>query len=150
MDQILLANLVQAAKEVFPHNPILQRLVVTQAIHESGFLTKRGGSQLALKYNNLFGIKAKLNQESVMLPTWEHIKGKDVQVKAPFRVFKDHADCFEGYNQLISMKRYERVRKSKTIEEAFVMIWKCGYATDPRYPGKLQSVYNSTVKKEFE
>lgn len=149
LSQKLLQNLIEAAKDVYPDYPIMQRVVVSQGIHESGFASQRGGSQLAIKYNNLFGIKAKTGQEAVLLPTWEEINGKVVHVKAPFAVYPDHEACFKAHRALMERPRYKPVLGAKTVKEAFSQLQKCGYATDGAYPRKLELVYSRYVEKEF-
>lgn len=150
MEQKILRNLIEDAKEVYKFKEVLQQVAVTQAIHESGFLNKSGGSQLAVKYNNLFGIKAVKGQPSVKMRTWEHINGKDIQVYADFAWYDSFTDSFVYHRKLMEKPRYSRVIASKTVSEAFNMLQACGYATDPRYPQKLQKVYDLVVKPEFE
>lgn len=151
MELKLLNNLISSAKSVYPEYPILQKLVVTQGILESGFLRKSGGSTLALRYNNLFGIKARLDaagkpiEPAVALSTWEHIKGRDIQVKAYFAVYKDHEACFKRHRELMLKPRYKQVLKSKTIEDACKYIRVCGWATDVNYTRKLLDIYTSVV-----
>lgn len=153
MEQKILANLVEDAKKVYSDKSIMQKVVVTQGIHESGFLNRSGGSALAIRCNNLFGMKARLDKNgnpidpAESFPTWEHIEGQDKQVRAWFRKFKDHAECFAAHRKLMERPRYAPVMTAKTLDEAFKQLQKCGYATDPRYPQKLMSVYLSTVSK---
>lgn len=153
MELKLLNNLIEDAKEVYSDKPIMQKVVVTQGIHESGFLGKSGGSGLAIRCNNLFGIKAKVDakgnpiEPAESFPTWEHINGKDQQVRAWFRKYKDHAECFAAHRKLMEKPRYARVMAATNLKEAFDMLQKCGYATDPRYPQKLMSVYLTAVSK---
>lgn len=150
MDQKLLRNLIEDAKRVYPNSELLQKVVVTQAIHESGFSSKRGGSQLALRYNNLFGIKGKGSKGSVSLPTWEVIGGKTLHVNADFAHYEDHQEAFEWHKRLMYRTRYARVLNAPDLDTAFKMLQVCGYATDPKYPGKLESTYQAHVKKEFD
>ncbi len=146
-----LSDLISAAKVTYTDNEVLQKLVVTQAILESGFLRANGPSGLAKNYNNLFGIKAtKMSQRQVKLPTWEHINGKNVKVMAPFQVFADYADCFWRHKDILSLKRYKPVLAAKTIEEACKQIQVCGWATDPSYTKKLIDIYNKHVKSSFD
>lgn len=159
MEQRILNNLIEDAREVYADLPHMQRVVVTQGIHESGFLGKKGGSDLAIRYNNLFGMKSRLDAKGkpigkfVMLPTWEDTNGAapggEEQIKAPFRVFADHAECFKAHRELMQKPRYTRVIAATNVKEAFDMLYKCGYATDPRYPSKLLQTYNAVVAKAF-
>ncbi len=149
MDLIILSHLVEDAKIAYSDSPVMQQVVVTQAIHESGFANKSGGSKLALKYNNLFGIKAKAGQQSVTMRTWEHIKGKDIQVNAEFAWYDDYTHAFYAHKELMSKPRYARVLQATTVKAAFKALYLSGYATDPKYPAKLEAVYDKWVAKEF-
>ncbi len=149
MDQQVLQNLIESAKEVYPDSEIMQRVVVTQGIHESGMHRPRGASQLAIRCNNLFGIKGKGNAGSKSFPTWEHIDGKDIQVQADFAAYLDHQSCFEAHRNLMNKKRYAPVLASETVSEAFVQLRLCGYATDRNYSVRLQQVYDSIVREAF-
>lgn len=148
MDLKLLNNLMAGAKEVYPDNKILQQVVVTQAIHESNFLGKSGGSQLALRYNNLFGIKGKGDAGSVLLPTWEHINGKDIQVKDNFAVYSSHAACMARHADLIHKPIYRRVLNAMSCPEAFKALTGV-WATDPKYYVKLQAIWEKYVKINY-
>lgn len=144
-----MAKLLQAAKDVYSDLPTMQRVVVTQAIHESGFLN--GGSVLANRYNNLFGIKGK----GAVLNTIEYIKGVRTQVKAEFAAYASIEDCFKAHRRLmecgVSWNRslYVPVISANTPSAAFDALYKCGYATDPKYPSKLLGIYNQYVSKVF-
>jgi len=126
----------------------MQALVVCQAIHESGFAQSKGGSQLALRHNNLFGIKELKSRpgQVVMMPTWEVINGKTIQVKAGFATFSDFEDCFRQHAIMMSWPRYKNVLESETASEAFTRIQRSGWATNPKYSIRLQEVYDQYVK----
>lgn len=135
----LLKPLIQ---EVYADLPIVGELCLTQAFHESNLL--RYPSQLALKYNNLFGIKGKgLTGKSVMLPTWEEVNGKTVYVKAAFAMNDSVEDSVQQHFNLMQKDRYKIVRESKTREEAFKNILKAGYATDSKYVTRLEETWNA-------
>lgn len=131
-------NLRKACKEVYADLPILADLCLTQGVHESNLLNRP--SQLALRYNNLFGIKGKgLTGKSILLPTWEEVNGKTVYVKAAFAYNDSIEDSIKQHRNLMMKARYKPVRESKTLDEAFVNIYKAGYATDSKYPDKLKA-----------
>lgn len=149
MELKVLHSLIESARDVYPDSLPMQALVVSQAILESGFATSKGGSTLALKYMNYFGIKKLKSRpdDIVMMTTREEVKGKVIRVKAPFAVFKDAEDCFKQHKAMMSWTRYLPVSKSKTPIEAFVQIQKCGWATDSSYTTKLVQIYNKYVKE---
>ncbi len=154
MDQKILRNLVYDAKKAYDDYPIMQRVVVTQGIWESHMNSPRGASQLSIRCNNLFGMKA--TQEQIdngyyeEFPTWEHEDGEDKQIQAKFAKFKDHEECFEAHRSLMEHSRYKPVLDSDNIEEAFDQLQKCGYATDPNYPARLQTIYYAFVEDAFK
>jgi flagellum-specific peptidoglycan hydrolase FlgJ len=158
MDLKVLRNLVEDAKQVYSDYPIMQRVVVSQGIHESHMNSPRGASQLAIRDNNLFGMKAKTDENGNFgregvdydeYPTWEHIDGEDKQVRAKFAKFPDHISCFKAHRALMERPRYKPVLESESVEEAFDELRECGYATDPNYPKRLQEVYDSIVRRAF-
>lgn len=133
IDKVLLG----ARKGYLEYN-ILPSLTIAQAILESN----SGKSQLAIKGNNLFGIKAdsRWTGKKINFPTKEYIKGKEITVNAYFRAYDSFADSVEDHTKFLLTKRYEKVRSSKDYKEAAHEIWKAGYATDPKYPNKLISI----------
>lgn len=146
----LLQNLIDSAAQIYPGKEIMQQVVVTQAIHESGFLSKSGGSQLALRYNNLFGIKAKKGyRKTPPLTTWEYINGRNIQVKVPFAAFDDYAQSFECHKKIMELSRYKGVVTATTVPVAFKALVTGGWATDPRYAKKLEEIWSKYVKPEF-
>lgn len=69
------------------------------AANESGY----GTSQLSSAYNNLFGLKQGSNWsgQTVLLPTWEVIQGKNVQIEASFRVYPSWKESVKDYAEVI-------------------------------------------------
>lgn len=133
-----LKDLINAAKAVYPEDKILSVVTVAQAILESGF--SQGGSQLANRYNNLFGIKGEGTDGSISLLTHEYVGGNRTAVYADFAVNDSLSDSFRQHKDLLDHERYEPVRDANSVEEAFKQLQKCGYATDPNYPAELQDV----------
>lgn len=150
MELKVLQSLIEDAKIAYSDYPIMQRVVVTQGIHESHMNSPRGASQLALRCNNLFGIKGTGDVGSKSFPTWEYEDGENIQVDANFAVYSSHEACFEAHRKLMEHARYAPVLASETVEEAFKQLQRCGYATDPNYPASLQIVYDNIVKDAFD
>ena len=70
------AVLLRSAAQAFPGDTSMQRLAVTQAIHESRLIGS-DPSDLAMRANNLFGIKGSYQGQSLTLRTREvNKKGK--------------------------------------------------------------------------
>lgn len=148
-------QIVNAAKEIFPQNMVLAKLAAAQAVHESRLMSKP--SNLAINYNNLFGIKGTGTAGSISLPTWENINGKDIKINANFARNKTLADSFKQYKNYLETsglkslgkQRYEKVLKASTFLEAATNIKLAGYATDPKYTINLISIYNKYLKDLF-
>lgn len=147
-NELSIESLVKAAKEVYDDIK-MQKVVVTQGVHESGLLSRRGPSKLAKLHNNLFGIKGTGTAGSATMKTWEHLKGRDVMVDAKFAKHNSYADSFRQHYRLMHRSRYKPVLEAKDEYEAFKELQKCGYATDPKYPVKLKSVYDKFIAKHF-
>lgn len=138
--------------KLYPLTPIENALALSQAILESNLRPNQAPSLLAHRYNNLFGIKARPNEEntiqSVNLGTWEYINGEDIKQDAWFRKFNSVEDCIRRHKEILRLDRYAPVRHAKTFEEAANFIRLCGYATDPNYSKSLIAVYNQYVKNK--
>lgn len=115
---------------------ILASLTIAQAILESN----SGKSELAVKANNLFGIKASSSWIGAIYKkmTTEFVNGKELKVLATFCKFQNIEECFE-YRSKVFLKRdrYKRIWGVTDYREAARIIYECGYATDPNYPQRL-------------
>lgn len=131
----MLGRVSQAAQQQFPGNLTLQQLAIAQATQESGLL---GGkpSQLASKYNNIFGMKG----EGANLPTNEYVNGKKETLYQNFQAYNSIDESMAAYKKLLNNPRYAGVLKAKTFEEAARAIQSAGYATDPHYAKSLMQV----------
>lgn len=135
----IIADIYLAIKTVYADQPVLRDLCFAQAVHESNLL--HHPSKLAIYYNNFFGIKGKGTRGSILLPTWEHINGKDIFVKAAFAYNKTMTDSINQHKALMSKPRYKQVLIAPSFEEACQAVYKAGYATDPNYPSKLITTF---------
>lgn len=138
------ALVIEESKKAHPDKPLLAALTATQAILESALLSKP--SQLAMKYNNLFGIKGRGTEGSVSLMTNEYYNGKMNRVKQPFAHNKDISDSFAQHKKLFERSRYAKLHDAKTFEDIAKEVRVAGYATDPSYTKLLIDVYNKHVK----
>ncbi|MEK4666558.1 glucosaminidase domain-containing protein [Niallia sp. FSL R7-0271] len=103
-----LAGIKSGAMSLWDKFGILPSVAAGQAALESAW----GGSGLATRYNNLFGIKGSYQGNSAMMNTWEVYGGK-------------------RYAKAIGLKDYKA--QIKAIHNA-------GYATDPDYSTKVISI----------
>lgn len=128
-------NIYPEAVKLANNNNLFASIMLSQAIAESGW----GQSELAMKANNLFGVKADSSWigEIYEKDTNEFVDGKSITVKAKFRRYPSQVDSLKDYVNKITGNpdRYINVLKSKaqTFENAAQALQKGGYATDPNY-----------------
>ena len=113
---------------------------VAQAALESGW----GKSFLAVKSNNLFGIKADKSWTGPTheMMTTEYIKGQAVRVSAKWRSYDSWAACLLDHADFFHVNpRYSEALKYPHDPFRFAEeISRAGYATDPRYADKIIGV----------
>ena len=116
------------------HSPI-----IAQAILESGW----GGSTLASKYNNFFGLKCggSWKGKSVNMATKEeYTVGTLTDIRANFRVYDTIEDGVKGYFEFINYSRYSNLKGVTNPEEYCRLIKADGYATSSTYVTNLMRV----------
>lgn len=126
------------------HSPI-----IAQAILESGW----GGSTLASKYNNFFGLKCggSWKGKSVNLATKEEYSvGTLTDIRANFRVFDSIEDGVKGYFEFINYSRYANLKGVKEPEEYCRRIKADGYATSSTYVTNLMRVIRDNNLTRFD
>jgi flagellum-specific peptidoglycan hydrolase FlgJ len=116
-------------------------VTLAQAILESDW----GRSELSRQGNNYFGIKGQGPAGSITLPTREFLNGHYVKVNAEFRKYNSAEESFTDHGRFFQQNpRYaEAMRHTNNPEQFAREIQKGGYATDPQYSEKL----NSLIKK---
>lgn len=119
-------------------NGIPASVTIAQAILESNW----GRAGLASKYHNYFGIKARPRPGpagTVWLDTWEHVNGRDIVVKEPFRVYHNVEESVMDHGvYLRDSPRYAEAMRNIHDPKLFVqLVHKVGYATDPNYSAKV-------------
>lgn len=113
---------------------ILCSLTGSQALIESN----KGNSSLAVKGNNLFGMKGAYNGQSVLMPTKEWDGTKYITINAPFRKYPSWADSIADHSALFNRSaRYENLRGLKDYKLACIYVKQDGYATSPTYTQTL-------------
>lgn len=134
-----------AAEDVFSKGSIPYYLAVVQAIHESNLLNKP--SQLAWKYNNLFGITQLQGTKGIIrMKTREHGRKGWYTTNRNFSYNLCLQDSFKQYKtRILENPRYKNVKTAKSFEEAAWDMQKAGYATDPAYAKKLISIYHRYI-----
>ena len=126
-------------------------VTIAQAILESGW----GGSELATRANNYFGIKCAAVASPHQIgcidkATWEHLNGNDVTVTASFRRYASMRDSFLDHGLFLTKPRYAAAFKAATPDEFAHEIWRAGYATDPQYPAKLVRLMDQYELRQYD
>jgi flagellum-specific peptidoglycan hydrolase FlgJ len=130
------------AKELQNNYGVFASVIIGQAILESNF----GQSQLAQKYNNLFGVKAYGDQKKVNLETKEYVNEKWITIKGDFVVYDSWKESMLAHSQLFvngvtwNPALYHKVLMAKDYQTAALEVQNAGYATDPTYAEKLIQV----------
>ncbi len=122
-------------------------VVLAQSALESDY----GRSLLSLEYNNYFGIKARSNEDSVVLKTNEVINGQTTSVNEAFKKYLSKSDSFNHYGKLISQsKRYKKVKEARDFREASQYLQDAGYATDNHYAEKIIAIVEKYHLGQFD
>ena len=112
-------------------------VTIAQAIDESGW----GQSALAIRDNNLFGIKGTGPAGSDLLPTQEYQNGQWVTINAAFRVYHNVAESIADHSQLLATGQpYQHAMADRHLPDAFATDLTGVYATDPQYGSNLIAI----------
>ncbi|SDD75872.1 Mannosyl-glycoprotein endo-beta-N-acetylglucosaminidase [Paenibacillus sp. UNCCL117] len=121
-------------------SPIFPSVRIAQAMLETGCTLH--------SWNNLVGLKAGSGRpnaywsgRTVSTKTWEVYDGVRYDgIAANWRAYDTITDGFRDQDLLFQAPRYARVRQAASPHEQTAMLLVCGYATDPRYADKLNSL----------
>lgn len=133
-------TLVPVAQRLQRQYGILASISLAQAAVESNF----GQSQLSALYNNLYGVKTDVADESkVLLPTLEFVDNEWIEIEDYFKVYPSWDASMESHAQLIyhgtswDANFYDAVLAGSNYVEQAHGLQEAGYATDPDYANKL-------------
>ena len=135
-----LKRLLQPARQVSAVSGIPHHLILAQAALETGWGRRQILRNNGLPSFNLFGIKAGngWQGETTRVVTTEYQQGQAVKQLASFRVYHSYREALEDYARLLtSNPRYHQVTTADSAESGARALQDAGYATDPRYAGKL-------------
>ena len=143
-----LEQLAPYAKQAAEQAGIAPESVLAQAALETGWgrhvVANGEGSS-----NNLFNIKAdhRWEGEAARTRTTEYYDGKAQREHAFFRVYNSVGESFNDYVDFLhSNPRYQEALKVGQNSHQFVeALQEAGYATDPSYARKLQTIMDSDV-----
>jgi len=112
-------------------------VTIAQAIDESGW----GQSALAIRDNNLFGIKGTGPAGSDVLPTREFLNGQWVTQSDAFRVYHNVAQSIADHGELLATSpAYQQAMADRHLPDAFATDLTGVYATDPQYGSNLIAI----------
>jgi flagellar protein FlgJ len=141
--QDFIAKITPYAKQAAEALGVDHRVLVAQSALETGWgehvIRDKNGNQSF----NLFNIKAdsRWQGKSVSVPTIEYVGGVAQRENANFRRYASIDDSFTDYKQFLSQPRYEKALAVTSDANLFVKeLQNAGYATDPRYAEKIQSI----------
>lgn len=131
-------------------NPLFSSVVIAQAICESNW----GQSQIMMKANAIFGIKATLSWKGKVYNanTQECYDGSTyTNITACFRAYNSLAESISDYFDLITkLERYRKACTSTTPLECITAIKNGGYATSPTYINTIMSIINSNNLTKYD
>lgn len=136
-------QLAQPARAVSQQTGIPHRLILAQAVLESGWGKRQIRQENGEPSFNLFGIKASADWKGPVAEsiTTEYENGVAKKVKAKFRVYHSYFESLTDYIRLLTQNpRYAGVAKATTPEQGAYALQHAGYATDPAYAKKLNSI----------
>jgi flagellum-specific peptidoglycan hydrolase FlgJ len=134
-------QMANAARATYPDNPVMQRLVVAQALLESGSQLDSPQAQ----HNNFFGIKGSGTAGSGTYRTKEYLSGSWTTVNAAFAHNATPEDSFLQHKAFLEKPGYRGVlaaAKNGDFLATVTELKAAGYATDPNYPSKLAAIDN--------
>jgi flagellum-specific peptidoglycan hydrolase FlgJ len=142
---VFLKLVVPPAQQAQKRWDVPASVTIAQAILESSNDQGWGRSQLAVKANNYFGIKAtdlKNPEHYIELPTPEFIHGQKQTVEADFARYGNLSESFDAHGHLLSTaERYRPAMLVSDDPEMFcIRLQQCGYSTSPSYAITLQKL----------
>jgi flagellar protein FlgJ len=146
------------AANVWPHavaaaseTGIPPQFLVAHAALESGWGRSEPRFADGRPSYNLFGIKAGSNWNGAVVEasTTEYVNGVTEQRVERFRAYGSYAEAFQDYAHLLAQSpRYAAVVGSRDAASFAQGLQRAGYATDPAYATKLQSIINGPTLRQ--
>jgi flagellar protein FlgJ len=127
-------------------------VLLAQAAHETGWGKAVPRHADGTSGHNLFGIKADPTWRGarISVPTVEYENGIAVRKPQVFRAYASYAESFNDYvNFLRSNPRYQEALSRAGDASAYTQgLQQAGYASDPEYANKLQSLLASPALQQ--
>lgn len=130
-----------AQKEDRPYG-IFPSITIAQACLESDY----GRSELARKYNNLFGVKGTDPNTSQVMTTKEFVNGQWHIIHGRFQIYDSYDSAIHAHTMLFvrgttwNPNQYQHVLNAKDYISQAKALETDGYATDPGYAVKLINI----------
>jgi len=143
--QGFVADMLPHAARASAATGIPAHFLIAHAALESGWGRSEPRHADGRPSHNLFGIKAGGRWEGpvVEASTIEYINGTPERRVERFRAYASYAEAFEDYARLLTHSpRYAAVLGSQDAAGFAKALQRSGYATDPAYAAKLESVIN--------
>lgn len=145
--QSFINTIARYAIKNYPASQVLPSLVIAQAALESAY----GTSGLSRNYHNYFGIKGKGTAGTTVQKTQEDVgSGKMITISAGFRVYRSMGESVIDHGKLLQNARYKKVVGETDWKKATQAVKDAGYATDSKYPAKLQSIIQTFKLYEYD
>ena len=131
-------------------NPLFSSVVIAQALCESAW----GGSQIMMKANAIYGIKAFSDWKGKVYnaKTQECYDGsKYTDIQACFSAYNNLQESIADYFDLITKtERYRKACVANSPLECITAIKNGGYATSPTYINTIMSIINSNNLTKYD
>lgn len=148
------AKLLPLAEKAAEKLGIDHLLLVAQSALETGWGKHVLASDSGESSHNVFNVKGRRGGSfaTTTQPTIEFKDGVVTTEKSAFNVYKDLAESFDDYVQLITgSERYQNALNPSDDSAGYIAeLQKSGYATDPQYSQKVMSVYERVKEFAFE
>lgn len=144
--QQFIAMMVPVAQTVQKTYKVPTSVCIAQAALETGW----GKSIIG---NNYFGIKANITGAlCIESPTWEVINGKWTYTLASFSQYTSLSECADEYGKFLTT--YPRYKECFMFTDSplyfTAALQEAGYATDPHYSQKLNSIITSYNLTQYD
>ncbi|MDF1763083.1 MAG: flagellar assembly peptidoglycan hydrolase FlgJ [Oleibacter sp.] len=143
------ATLYPFAEKIGKEIGVDPKAIVAQAALETGWGKHTIQNQQGESVHNLFGIKAgsQWQGDVVSIGTHEYRQGVRVNETANFRAYASLEDGMEDYAKFLQeSRRYQNaINQNVSGDDYGHALQKSGYATDPEYGRKIESIYHGDV-----
>lgn len=139
-----------AIKLRLENSPIYPSVRIAQAIQETGGNLNAWNNLVGYKVGN--GVLTPYWQgDRVSTTTWEVIEGtRNDNVSGDFRVYPTVEAGFRDQDLLFGSPRYASVRMARSPSEQVKALQSSGYATDPSYASKLNTIIQTYGLTHFD